>query len=123
MNASDLRSEAGLQNRQDIVSRMLNPTRETGTQHNPETPEATEFQETEDHPHSKDYTAEMELQQDMDFAARQAAELRTKEKRESMRQRVYDDLNTKDLALYMAHEEAKRGIRDSLNIEGALQME
>eukprot|EP00972_Heterocapsa_arctica_P071277 10528054-Heterocapsa_arctica.AAC.2 len=39
-----------------------------------------------------------------------------------MRQRVYDDLNTKDLALYMAREEAKRGIRDSLSIEVAHQM-
>eukprot|EP00972_Heterocapsa_arctica_P071276 10528054-Heterocapsa_arctica.AAC.1 len=47
MNASDLRSEAGLQNRQDRVGRMLNPTRETGTKHNPETPEATEFHEAE----------------------------------------------------------------------------
>eukprot|EP00972_Heterocapsa_arctica_P072540 10711101-Heterocapsa_arctica.AAC.1 len=36
--ASDLRSDTDLQNRQD---RVLNPTRETGTQHNPETPEGS----------------------------------------------------------------------------------
>eukprot|EP00972_Heterocapsa_arctica_P107235 15797122-Heterocapsa_arctica.AAC.1 len=59
----------------------------------------------------------------MEIAARQAIELQTKEKRESMRQRVLDDLNTKDLALYTTQEEVKRGMRDALNIEAARQME
>eukprot|EP00972_Heterocapsa_arctica_P081624 12031775-Heterocapsa_arctica.AAC.1 len=63
----------------------------------------------------------------MEFATRQEADLRSKEKRDTMRQLVYDNLNKKDLALYNAHQEAKRGIRDSLHktlkSETALQME
>eukprot|EP00972_Heterocapsa_arctica_P040711 6000411-Heterocapsa_arctica.AAC.1 len=68
------------------VARMLNPTRETGTQHRPNTTETgvgqvTEYYDVEDHPHFKDYTAEIELQQDMEIAARQAIALQRKEKR------------------------------------------
>eukprot|EP00972_Heterocapsa_arctica_P061866 9120860-Heterocapsa_arctica.AAC.1 len=77
------------------VARMLNPTRETGTQDSPNTTatgvgpgpgQVTVYYDAEDHPHFKDYMAEIELQQDMEIAARQALALQTKEKRESMRQ-------------------------------------
>ncbi len=113
ISASSLRTEVDYQNRQDRVDRMFKPPSES-----------SDFQETEEHTvFAKDYDTNIERQQNMEFAARQEAEFRSKEKRDNMKKLVSDDLDKQGLALYNAHEENKRVIRVQLQRAAELQME
>ena len=106
-SASSLRTEVDSQNRKDRVDGIFKSSSE-----------GSDFQETEDNPvFFKNYDTNIERQQNLELAEKQAVEFRSNEKRDAMKKLVSKDLDKEALVLYNAFEESKTAMREILHEE------